>query len=93
MSVGKTGVKAEINITPYIDILLVLLIIFMTTAPMKPKDHPIKLPQPAVNQQQKPDPNTIIVEMDIDHSLKLNEQAMTAATQNHIDADPQQTHD
>ena len=77
MAVGKKGVKSDINITPYIDILLVLLIIFMSTAPMKPKDHPIRVPQQAT-KLQKPDPQpTIIVEMEKDHTVKLNEEAKT----------------
>jgi biopolymer transport protein TolR len=79
MSAGNKGVKADINITPYIDILLVLLIIFMTTAPMKPKEHLIRVPQRAENPKQlPPDPKElIIVEMDFNHSVKLNDQPIT----------------
>jgi len=78
MTVGKKGLNADINITPYIDILLVLLIIFMTTAPMKPHDHPIRLPQPAPQNQPKDvKPDTIIVDMDLDRTIKLNEQPIT----------------
>jgi biopolymer transport protein TolR len=76
MNVGNKGVKSDINITPYIDILLVLLIIFMTTAPIKPKDHTIRLPKPVVNQMQKPDPNVIVVDMDINHAIKLKEKSI-----------------
>jgi biopolymer transport protein TolR len=79
MAVGrKKGVRADINITPYIDILLVLLIIFMTVAPMKPHDHPIRIPQPApANMPKEIQQDTIIVEMDFDHTVKLNNQPMT----------------
>jgi biopolymer transport protein ExbD len=78
MRVGKKGVTSDINITPYIDILLVLLIIFMTVAPMKPKDHPIRIPQPApVNQPKEIRPDTIVVDMELDHTVKLNDQVIT----------------
>jgi biopolymer transport protein ExbD len=74
----KKGVTSDINITPYIDILLVLLIIFMTVAPMKPKDHPIRVPQPSpVVQPKDIPPDTIIVQMDLDHTVKLNDQPFT----------------
>jgi biopolymer transport protein TolR len=78
MAVGKKGVKAEINITPYIDILLVLLIIFMTVAPMKPHDHPIKIPQPAIVTPPTNVPDeTIIVDMDLDKTVKLQTESVT----------------
>jgi len=76
MMIGKKGVKSDINITPYIDILLVLLIIFMVNAPLKKHEHPVRVPQPA---PQAPPPkdaksDTIIVEMDLDHTVRLNQQ-------------------
>jgi biopolymer transport protein ExbD len=76
MMVGKKGVKHDINITPYIDILLVLLIIFMVAAPLKKNDHPVRVPQPAPpqKQDQKAKPDLIIVDMDLDHSVRLNSQ-------------------
>ena len=79
MSTGKKrGVTSDINITPYIDILLVLLIIFMVVAPLKQHDHPIKLPQQAKVQpppQAKPD--SIIVDLDLDRTIRLNTQPIT----------------
>ncbi len=78
MKVGTKGFKSDINITPYIDILLVLLIIFMVAAPLKKHEHPVRVPQPAPTDQTK-DAKTdyIIVEMDIDHAIKLNQQPIT----------------
>jgi biopolymer transport protein TolR len=78
MMVGKRGVKSDINITPYIDILLVLLIIFMVAAPLKKHEHPVRVPQPAPPSQQKETKtDVIIVDMDLDQSVKLNNQLIT----------------
>ncbi len=48
MMVGiKKGPKSDINITPYIDILLVLLIIFMVVTPIRQRDLKVKVPRPS----------------------------------------------
>ena len=78
MTVGKKGVKSDINITPYIDILLVLLIIFMMVAPLKQHDHPVRVPQPApITQPKEVKPDSVIVDMDLDHNIMLNQQPIT----------------
>jgi biopolymer transport protein TolR len=75
---GKKGVQCRINITPYIDILLVLLIIFMVAAPLKQHQDPVRVPQTAVSDQQKKVvQDTLVVDIDINHSIKLNMQPIT----------------
>jgi biopolymer transport protein TolR len=56
MDVGgsKGSLKADINVTPLVDVMLVLLIIMMLIAPMLQKGVPVTLPQ-ANNGEQKPD--------------------------------------
>ena len=65
--------KPNINVTPLIDVLLVLLIIFMIISPTKPSAFKAKIPaesKTAVNLP--PNPNTLIVTINSDYSLKLN---------------------
>ena len=65
--------KPDINVTPLIDVLLVLLIIFMITAPQKPTDFKTKIPQePKDMAGVDPNPLTLVVSIDADSSLRLN---------------------
>jgi len=50
----------EINVTPFIDVMLVLLIIFMVAAPLATVDLPIELPTSAATPQKKPDKPTYV---------------------------------
>jgi biopolymer transport protein ExbD len=78
MTSDKGKYKSNINITPYIDILLVLLIIFMTVAPLKKHEHPIRVPQPApATQPKEVKPDSVIVDMELDHTIKLNQEPVT----------------
>jgi biopolymer transport protein ExbD len=62
---GGSGSMADINVTPMIDILLVLLIIFMVIVPTVPHGLDALVPQPPKNPQQQPPQNdrTIVVQV------------------------------
>ena len=77
MSMGSGGSAVpEINVTPLIDILLVLLIIFMVISPLKPTRFKAQVPSEPEPEQQdvKPNPLTLVVAIDNDLKLKLNNQ-------------------
>ena len=50
----------EINVTPFIDVMLVLLIIFMIAAPLSTVDLPVDLPSSTATPQRKPDKPTYV---------------------------------
>ncbi len=62
----------DINVTPFIDVMLVLLIIFMVAAPLATVDLPINLPSSAATPDKKPDKPTY-VSMKPDLSLAIGE--------------------
>ena len=73
-SVGNgKGPQAEINVTPLIDVVLVLLIIFMVMTPVMLKELPAKVPQKqAETMPQPPGENPIVVEVDARDAVLLN---------------------
>ena len=64
--------KPFINVTPLIDVLLVMLIIFMVAAPLKPHSLAAKLPAEPNNLKALANIHTLVVTVQPDHSLKLN---------------------
>jgi biopolymer transport protein ExbD len=69
----KTTPPPFINVTPLIDVLLVMLIIFMVAAPLKMARFAAKLPTPP-DRDVKVTPNdkTLVVTIELDRTLKLN---------------------
>lgn len=63
--------KPDINVTPLIDVLLVLLIIFMVISPLKPAQFETKIPSESIGRGE-PNPYTLVVRINSDETLALN---------------------
>jgi biopolymer transport protein ExbD len=72
------GETHDINVTPFIDVMLVLLIIFMVAAPLSTVDLPIDLPSSTATPQKKPDKPTY-VSIKPDLSLAVGEKSVKRA--------------
>jgi biopolymer transport protein ExbD len=76
MAVGgpKSGAKADINMTPMIDILLVLLIIFMVITPLTPHGLEALAPEPPDKKNQPPpdQDRTVVIVIDKDKKMHIN---------------------
>ncbi|MDE1936622.1 TonB system transport protein ExbD [Bradyrhizobium sp.] len=72
------GETHDINVTPFIDVILVLLIIFMVAAPLSTVDLPIDLPTSTATPQKKPDKPTY-VSIKPDLSLAIGERPVKRA--------------
>jgi len=67
----KSAVAPEVNVTPLIDILLVLLIIFMVITPLRPARFKTLVPEPVDNPDVRPSPRTLLVSVEGDLSIRL----------------------
>ena len=75
MSVGGAGgPKSDINMTPMIDVLLVLIIIFMVITPLTPKGLEALVPQPPPpgQKQTMSDQRTVVIVIDANHRFQIN---------------------
>jgi biopolymer transport protein TolR len=74
----RFSAQGEINVTPLIDIVLVLLIVFMVMTPVTLKELVAKVPEAAAeNQPQPPGENPIIVELGADDHLTVGGEPVT----------------
>ena len=77
--IGAKGPQSEINVTPLVDIVLVLLIIFMVITPLLAKNIPIEVPQKA-ELEEPPDEikDQVVLKLFADGHIELNKQGVTA---------------
>ena len=71
--------KPDINVTPLIDVLLVLLIIFMVVTPVKPSKFDAKIPSEPTNEHVDPNPQPLVVSIDTSMALALNTEKLDAS--------------
>jgi biopolymer transport protein ExbD len=71
----ENRVQPYINVTPLIDVLLVLLIIFMVASPLRPSRFKALIPEERQDEQKdvRPHPHTLVVTIEHDGNLKLNQ--------------------
>jgi biopolymer transport protein ExbD len=74
---GDVGAISDINVTPFIDVMLVLLIIFMVTAPLMMGGVKINLPKTSGNPMPRPQ-NPVIVSLDADSRVFVDKEEVPA---------------
>ncbi len=82
MTLGSGGgPKSDINMTPMIDVLLVLIIIFMVITPLTPKGLEALVPQPPPPGQKQTlsDQRTVVIVIDANHHMQINSEDTTEA--------------
>lgn len=73
----QTPPNSEINVTPLVDVVLVLLIIFMVITPLLEKDIEVKVPDTEVQEQNTPPPDDqLVVQLDEQGNIKINTEAI-----------------
>ncbi len=76
MDVGgsKGGPKSEINVTPLVDVMLVLLIIFMILQPMLQMGYDVNVPPPQPGGSSEPNPDQIVLSLTASNEIFLNKE-------------------
>lgn len=72
----STRQKSEINVTPLIDVLLVLIVIFMVISPANQKGFETQVPQPSTSRLESKRPDTLILSLDRLGTIRLNQETL-----------------
>ena len=75
----RKRLMSEINVVPYIDVMLVLLVIFMITAPLLTQGVKVDLPQASANPVPAQDRETLVVTLDRQGNFYLDDRRMAPA--------------
>jgi len=79
MDLGAARPKSDINITPLVDVLLVLIIIFMVITPILQKGFDAQVPEKAEVKPGSAAPNVIVLQIGADGGLAINRSSVTLA--------------
>jgi len=75
----RTMPRADINVTPFIDILLVLLVIFMTISPTVPTGLKAAVPRPPAPGPQPKSEQVLVLSMDRNGNIRINQDEVETA--------------
>lgn len=73
---GNDQLMSEINVTPFVDVMLVLLIIFMVSAPMMVEGIDVNLPRASSSAPLKTDEENLVISIQKDDQVYLNDQVI-----------------
>jgi len=79
-SISEGRPNSDINVTPLVDVVLVLLIIFMVLTPLLEKDIQVRVPDEDTEVVPEPDPDQIVVSVEESGTIKLNSEAVDDAS-------------
>jgi biopolymer transport protein TolR len=78
MTGQKTRLMSEINVTPFVDVMLVLLVIFMVTAPMMTSGMKVEVPQ-TTHERMEIDSRGLVVSVDASRKVTINDYQLDAS--------------